>query len=132
MIPGSSSEAVTRGVRVEVEGFYDAERSVPQDRYYFFAYRVRITNDGGERVQLLRRHWRITDADGSVQDVEGPGVVGKQPVLSPGQSFEYTSFCPLRTPLGWMEGEYEMMTAGGETFAAEIGRFSLEVPHAVN
>ena len=132
MIAGSSSEAVTRGVKVEVESFYDAERSVPQDRYYFFAYRVRITNGGGERVQLMRRHWRITDADGSVQDVEGPGVVGRQPVLAPGQSFEYTSFCPLRTPLGWMEGEYELVAAGGEKFAAAIGRFALEVPHAVN
>jgi ApaG protein len=127
-----SSEAVTRGVRVEVESFYDADRSAPQDRYYFFAYRVRITNGSGERVQLLRRHWRITDADGSVQDVEGPGVVGRQPVLEPGQSFEYTSFCPLRTPLGWMEGEYELAAAGGEKFSAAIGRFTLEVPHAVN
>jgi len=127
-----ASEAVTRGVRVEVESSYDAERSAPQDRYYFFAYRVRITNEGGERVQLLRRHWRITDADGSVQDVEGPGVVGKQPVLEPGQWFEYTSFCPLRTQLGWMEGEYEMVTAAGERFSAAIGRFTLEVPHAVN
>jgi len=132
MTEGRTSEAVTRGVRVEVESFYDAERSAPQDRYYFFAYRVRITNDGTERLQLMRRHWRITDADGSVQDVEGPGVVGRQPVLEPGQSFEYTSFCPLRTPLGWMEGEYEMAGAGGEKFSAAIGRFALEVPHAVN
>lgn len=132
MTEAHSSEAITRGVRVEVESFYDAERSAPQDRYYFFAYRVRITNHGVERVQLLRRHWRITDADGSVQDVEGPGVVGRQPVLEPGQTFEYTSFCPLRTPLGWMEGEYEMAAPGGEMFSAAIARFSLEVPHAVN
>ena len=132
MTEAHASDVVTRGVRVEVESSYDAERSAPQDRYYFFAYRVRITNEGGERVQLLRRHWRISDADGSVQDVEGPGVVGKQPVLEPGQWFEYTSFCPLRTPLGWMEGEYEMVAAGGERFAAAIGRFALEAPHTVN
>ena len=126
------SDRTTRGIRVQVASLYVPERSSPEDGYYFFAYRVRITNEGGERVQLLRRHWRISDADGSVQDVEGPGVVGKQPVLEPGQWFEYTSFCPLRTPLGWMEGEYEMAAPGGEMFSAAIARFSLEVPHAVN
>lgn len=128
----TSSERVTRGVRVEVESEYDPERSVPGDRYYFFSYRVTISNLGEERVQLLRRHWRITDADGAVQEVEGPGVVGKQPVLAPGQSFEYTSFCPLRTPLGWMEGGYEMTSAEGERFEAAIGRFVLQAPHVVN
>ena len=126
------SEETTRGVRVEVESFYDAERSVPQDRYFFFAYRVRITNVGDERVQLERRRWRIIDADGTVQEVEGPGVVGAQPVLAAGQSFEYTSFCPLRTPLGWMEGAYSMVGAAGERFEAAIGRFALEAPHTVN
>lgn len=126
------SDETTRGVRVEVESFYDAERSVPQDRYYFFAYRVRITNLGEERVQLVRRRWRITDADGTVQEVEGPGVVGAQPVLVSGQSYEYMSFCPLRTPLGWMEGAYSMVGAEGETFEAAVGRFALEAPHTVN
>lgn len=124
-------EAITRGVRVEVESVYDGERSAPQESYYFFAYRVAITNLGSSRVQLLSRRWLITDADGKVQEVEGPGVVGQQPVLVPGQTFEYTSFCPLKTPLGWMQGSYRMTSADG-TFDAEIPRFALTVPHTVN
>lgn len=126
------SANTTRGVEIEVESAYDGERSAPQESYYFFAYRVRITNRGDSRVQLLSRRWVITDSDGEVQEVEGPGVVGQQPVLAPGQSFEYTSFCPLRTPLGWMVGTYRMQRADGEDFDAEIPRFALTVPHAVN
>lgn len=130
--PGSSSEAVTRGVRVEVESRYEPERSAPHEDYYFFAYHVRISNVGEGRVQLLRRRWVITDGDGRVQEVEGAGVVGNQPVLEPGQSFEYTSFCPLRTALGWMEGTYTMAVPEGERFDARVERFALAAPHTVN
>jgi ApaG protein len=126
------SDATTRGIRVQVESFYDAERSAPQEHYYFFAYQVRITNVGEETAQLVSREWIITDGDGDVQRVTGPGVVGEQPVLPPGGRFEYTSFCPLRTPVGAMHGTYRMRTAGGETFDAVIAPFSLAVPHAVN
>lgn len=126
------SEVTTEGVRVEVESFYDAERSAPHENYYFFTYRVRISNLGPRRVQLTNRKWVITDANGEVEHVEGPGVVGQQPVLEPGQSFEYTSFCPLKTPLGWMRGSYRMSTPDGGGFDAAIAPFSLSVPHAVN
>ncbi len=126
------SDTTTRGIRVQVEGFYDAEHSAPQENYYFFAYQVRITNTGDETAQLVSREWIITDGDGDVQRVEGPGVVGEQPVLLPGGSFEYTSFCPLRTPVGTMHGNYRMRTASGDSFEAEIAPFALTVPHAVN
>jgi len=126
------SDTTTRGIRVQVASSYEPERSAPQEKYYFFAYRVRITNDGEETAQLLAREWIITDGDGDVQRVTGPGVVGEQPVLPPGGSFEYTSFCPLRTPVGAMHGSYRMRTAGGEVFEAVIAPFSLAVPHAVN
>ena len=126
------SDTTTRGIRVQVEGFYDAERSAPQEGYYFFAYQVRITNLGKETAQLVSREWIITDGDGDVQRVAGPGVVGEQPVLPPGGTFEYTSFCPLRTPVGTMHGNYHMRTAAGEQFEAAIAPFSLAVPHAVN
>jgi ApaG protein len=126
------SEATTRGVRVQVWPAYVPERSSPRDRHYFFAYRVRVTNVGEAAVQLVSRHWVITDGDGRVEHVRGPGVVGEQPVLGPGQSFEYTSFCPLPTPIGSMHGTYQMVTADGERFDAEIAAFSLAVPTALN
>ena len=126
------SEAVTRGIRIQVESFYDEERSSPQENYFFFAYRVRITNLGVETVQLLSREWFITDANGETQRVQGPGVVGEQPVLAPGEEFEYTSFCPLPTPVGAMQGSYRMVLEHGESFDAEIAPFSLAVPNAVN
>jgi ApaG protein len=127
------SDAVTRGIRVQVSAFYVAERSSPGDEEYFFAYRIRISNVGSETTRLVSRRWIIMGPTGEEVDrVEGPGVVGKQPILSPGESFEYTSFCPLRTPLGSMRGWYRMVTAGGETFEAEIAPFSLSVPSAVN
>jgi ApaG protein len=126
------SNTTTRGVRVEVKSAYVPERSSPQDSRYFFAYRIRISNRGEETVQLLRRHWVITDGEGRVDHVEGPGVVGEQPVLAPGESFEYTSFCPLPTPVGSMQGTYGMVTAGGSSFDAEIRPFSLAVPTALN
>lgn len=126
------SNVVTRGIRVEVESSYMEERSLPEEEYYFFAYHIRITNEGSETVQLLSREWLITDADGNQERVKGPGVVGEQPVLEPGDTFEYTSFCPLRTTLGTMEGSYTMETSEGESFEAAIGAFTLSLPHVVN
>ena len=126
------SDTTTRGVRVEVESAYVPERSSPRDLRYFFAYRIRISNRSEETVQLLSRHWVITDGNGQVEHVRGPGVVGEQPVLEPGESFEYTSFCPLPTPIGSMHGTYQMVTAGGTAFDAEIAPFSLAIPHALN
>ena len=126
------SDTTTRGVRVQVKCAYVPERSSPRDSQYFFAYRVRISNVGEETVQLVSRHWMITDGDGNVEQVQGPGVVGEQPVLEPGESFEYTSFCPLRTQIGSMHGTYQMVAAGGSRFDAEIAPFSLAVPTALN
>jgi ApaG protein len=126
------SDTTTRGVRVEVRTAYVPERSAPRDGRYFFAYRIRISNVGEETVQLISRHWVIADANGQVEHVRGPGVVGKQPAIEPGKSFEYTSFCPLPTPIGSMHGTYQMVTAGGSAFDAEIAPFSLAVPTALN
>ncbi len=119
------SQEETRGVRVEVESAFVPERSAPEDGRWFFAYHVRIANVGDETVQLLTRHWIITDGTGRVEEVRGPGVVGEQPTLAPGQMFEYTSFCPLRTPFGTMEGSYQMITPSGEQFDAAIAPFSV-------
>jgi len=126
------SDTTTRGVRVEVRTAYVPERSSPGDGHYFFAYRIRISNVGEETVQLVSRHWVITDGMGEVEHVHGPGVVGAQPVLEPGETFEYTSFCPLPTPIGSMHGTYQMVTAGGSAFDAEIAPFSLAMPQALN
>jgi ApaG protein len=126
------SDTTTRGVRVQVQSVYVPERSAPEQKHYFFAYRVRISNVGQETVRLVTREWIISDADGNVERVHGPGVVGEQPVLEPGESFEYTSFCPLPTPIGSMHGSYQMMAAGGERFDAVIAPFSLAVPTAIN
>jgi ApaG protein len=126
------SQATTRGVTVSVKVSYIPERSDPHQGNYFFAYHIRIFNEGDETVQLLTRHWVITDASGHVEEVRGPGVVGKQPVLEPGESFEYTSFCPLPTPFGTMEGSYQMVTGSGAAFDAEVARFALAQPMVVN
>jgi len=126
----SGSEAVTDGVRVEVESQYSAEHSTAGQ--WFFLYTIRITNEGDDTVQLLSRHWIIRDATGKVEEVQGPGVVGEQPVLEPGEAFEYTSGCPLTTPFGSMEGTYEMVTAGGERFDAAIAEFVLREPGAIH
>jgi ApaG protein len=131
-MPQAMSDTITRGIRVQVESFYDEDRSSPQESYYFFAYQVTITNLGEETAQLLSREWTITDANGQEQKVQGPGVIGEQPVLAPGDSFEYTSFCPLSTPVGTMHGSYRMMTGAGDSFDAEIAPFSLAVPNSVN
>jgi ApaG protein len=114
------SDTTTRGIRVQVETFYDEERSSPQESYYFFSYHVRVSNVG------------ITDGNGDTQRVQGPGVAGEKPVLAPGEEFEYSSFCPLTTPVGAMQGSYRMVLQNGDSFEAEIAPFSLAVPHAVN
>jgi ApaG protein len=126
------SDTTTQGIRVQVESLYDEDRSAPQENYFFFAYRVRISNVGSESAQLLSREWIITDANGYQQQVQGPGVVGEQPVLAPGEEFEYTSFCPLSTPVGSMHGSYRMVRENGDAFDAVIAPFSLAVPHSVN
>jgi ApaG protein len=126
------SEAVTQGVRVRVKSRFDPTRSQPQQKQWFFLYTVQISNEGSETVQLISRHWIITDETGKVEEVRGPGVVGEQPVLTPGQSFEYTSGCPLTTPFGTMHGEYQMVTRSGERFDAHIAPFTLSEPHALH
>ena len=119
----------TRSISITVEPQYLEERSSPPDSNYVWAYHVRIENSGRETVQLVNRYWRITDAFGRVQEVRGPGVVGEQPVLKPGEKFEYTSGTPLSTPSGIMVGAYQMETADGERFDAAIPAFSLDSPH---
>lgn len=126
------SEASTRGVEVRVESRYLPERSSPERGGWFFAYTVTIANQGVEAVQLVSRHWIITDAHGRTEEVRGPGVVGEQPRLQPGQSFEYTSGCPLRTPFGTMRGSYRMVTAQGEQFDATVAPFTLATPDSLN
>ena len=123
-------KAVTRGIRVTVEPRFVEEESSPDQKRFFFAYTVEITNLSTDRVQLRSRHWRIVDGDGKLQEVRGPGVVGKQPVLGPGETFSYTSGCPLTTPDGTMAGTYTMVTGTGESFQAEIPAFSLDSPFA--
>jgi ApaG protein len=126
------SDTTTRGIRIQVGSVYVAERSDPEEHYFFFAYRVRITNMAAESAQLLSREWIITDLDGNSERVVGAGVIGEQPVIPPGESFEYTSFCPLRTPVGSMQGHYTMRLANGESFDASIDPFTLAVPGSVN
>jgi len=127
-----TSESSTRGVRVSVVSEYSAERSRPAEEQWFFLYTITITNAGHETVQLISRHWIITDANGRIEEVRGPGVVGQQPVLEPGESFTYTSGCPLPTAFGTMEGTYQMVTKGGEHFDAKIAPFTLSEPYTVH
>ena len=127
-----SSEAITRGIRIRVISSYLPERSEPERSQWFFMYDVEIANLGTETAQLVSRHWIITDANGEVQEVKGPGVVGKQPTLKPGQSFRYTSGCPLTTCFGTMQGTYQMVTDAGDRFDAEIAAFALGEPHSIN
>ena len=122
--------ATTRGIRVSVRSFFLEDQSQPEEGHYVWAYRVRIENCGREPVQLLRRTWHITDALGRTQEVKGPGVVGQQPVLDPGEVFEYTSGTPLDTPSGFMAGAYHMVVSSScEEFDVEIPAFSLDSPH---
>lgn len=125
------SDAITRGIRVQVECEYRPSDSSPEENLYLFVYTVRIGNHGKMAVQLLSRHWIITNADGKREEVQGPGVIGQQPVIRPGETFRYSSFCPLNTPVGTMHGTYQMATADQETFDAVIAPFSLAVPGAL-
>lgn len=129
---GRMTATTTRGIRVEVRSEFLPERSSAREGSYLFQYHVRISNVGSETAQLISREWIITNADGEVERVKGPGVVGEQPVLPPGGSFEYTSYCPLKTPVGSMQGAYQMVTASGERFDAMIAPFTLAVPNALN
>ena len=118
--------AVTRNIEVVVTPRFVADRSSPDNNYFFWAYTIAITNHGSETVQLKTRHWRITDANGRRQEVRGAGVVGEEPVLKAGEQFEYTSGVPLQTPSGFMAGTYGMVGASGERFDIEIPAFSLD------
>lgn len=126
------SRAVTNGIVVTVKSEYMADRSQPRGRRYAFAYTVNIHNEGADTAQLVSRHWLITDAEGGVQEVRGEGVVGAQPVLKPGESFEYTSWCVIPTPSGSMRGTYRMTKADGNGFDAEIASFRLGLPLTLN
>jgi ApaG protein len=128
----STSDAVTAGVRVRVNARYSPDHSHPASSRWFFLYTVTISNEGDETVKLVSRHWVITDAAGQVEEVRGLGVVGQQPVLEPGQSFEYTSGCPLSSPYGSMRGTYQMVTARGRHFDAEVATFTMRGPYTVH
>ncbi len=128
----TGSDRITRDIRVQVKPTFHPERSDARAGVWFFSYTVKITNEGQDTVQLLSRHWIITDANGHVEHVRGPGVVGEQPVLEPGDQFEYTSACPLPTSLGSMHGTYEMALTNGSRFDAEIAPFTLVDPDSMN
>ena len=121
-------EAVTHRVKVTVEPTFEPDRSDPDERRYFWRYAIEIANLGDKPVTLMERHWRITDAEGRQQEVRGPGVVGEQPTIEPGQAFRYTSGCPLTTPSGMMVGEYRMVDSDGRSFKVSIPAFSLDSP----
>jgi len=123
-------KAVTRGISVTVSSRFMPDESSPEEGRFFFAYTIEILNTGTDRVQLRSRYWKIVDANGHIEEVRGAGVVGKQPVLGPGESFSYTSGCPLTTPHGSMQGTYGMVSASGETFDVDIPAFPLESPYA--
>ena len=127
------SDTTTRGVRILVRPRFIPEQSDPDNSQWLFAYHITISNNGQQTVQLISRHWVITNGEGKVEEVRGPGVVGYQPVLKPGEEFEYTSGCPLTTPVGTMHGEFNMVVQGsGEKFDAKIEPFRLAVPKALN
>lgn len=122
-------EAVTAGISVRVSPRFMEEESSPDEGRYFWAYTIEISNAGSDTVQLRSRHWRITDGNGRTEEVRGPGVVGKTPVLKPGETFSYTSGCPLTTPSGIMAGSYQMTKTDGTLFNVTIPAFSLDSPH---
>lgn len=128
----STSEAVTEGVRVSVRARYSKEHSSPQQSQWFFLYTITIANESEHSVKLVNRNWLILDATGKSEEVHGPGVVGEQPALEPGQAFEYTSGCPLPTPFGSMSGTYEMTREDGTSFEAEVRLFQLRQPNAIH
>jgi ApaG protein len=127
-----SFSETTNAITVSVEPVFLDDQSDPDEGQFVWAYHVRIENGGEQAVQLLNRHWIITDGLGRTQEVRGPGVVGEQPVLGPGESYEYTSGCPLPTPSGFMVGTYEMKTRTGDSFDVTIPLFSLDSPHAAS
>lgn len=127
-----TSTATTDGIRVSVQSAYLAEQSSPRDNRYAFRYTVVIANEGSETARLRSRHWIITDGNAKVEEVRGPGVVGYQPTLKPGEAFEYTSGCILETPFGVMRGTYQMERPDGRTFDARIAEFTLAVPNVLN
>lgn len=122
-------EATTRGIRIRVHPRYMDDQSSPEDGHFVWSYAVEISNDGKDTVQLKTRTWRITDGLGRTEEVRGPGVVGQTPVISPGESFNYTSGCPLKTPQGIMVGSYQMADAAGKLFDVAIPAFSLDSPY---
>ena len=128
----STSEAVTNNVRVEVESQYAPEHSQPFDNQWFFYYTIRITNNGNTAAQLVSRHWIITDADNQVQEVRGMGVVGEQPVLKPGDTFEYSSGSSIPPAVGTMRGSYQLVAEDGTRFEASIPEFTLSVPRILH
>jgi ApaG protein len=131
-MPTPMSDAITNSIRVEVMSQYSPENSRPPQDVWVFEYTVRITNQGTETVQLISRHWIIVDGLDRIEEVQGPGVIGEQPVLAPGESFKYSSWCPLKTPTGIMRGTYQMVRAGGSGFDIEIAPFALKARYAVN
>jgi ApaG protein len=128
----ATSEAITNNVRVEVESQYRSDQSQPFQDRWVFQYTVRITNEGHETVQLLTRHWIITDSSDHTEEVKGPGVVGEQPILAPGESFEYSSWSPLKTATGVMRGTYQMVSESGDHFDVEIAPFALKANYTVH
>lgn len=128
----TSVSATTEDIRIDVRSEYSPSRSAPQNNHWFFVYTITITNDGDQTVQLMTRHWTITNARGETSEVRGPGVVGEQPTLEPGKSFTYTSACPLETSFGTMSGSYRFRRDDGVTFDAEVPTFSLAMPYAIN
>jgi len=126
------SSALTRGILVTVDSVFIPEHSSTAEQRYAFAYTVTIANQGNETAQLRSRHWIITDAEGVIQEVQGEGVVGAQPVLRPGEEFEYTSWCTIATPSGLMRGTYQMVTSDGDGFDAQIAPFRLAPPQLLN
>ncbi|MGH8462044.1 MAG: Co2+/Mg2+ efflux protein ApaG [Stenotrophobium sp.] len=126
------SNTLTRGIRIIVQPRYVPEQSAPAASQFLFAYHITIRNEGTQTVQLMTRHWVITNGEGTVEEVRGPGVVGYQPLLKPGEEFQYTSGCPLTTPVGTMHGSFQMAADDGEKFDAKIEPFRLAVPSALN
>jgi ApaG protein len=123
----NQSEVVTQGIRVSVVSEFVPQRSEPESDIYFFAYQITIQNEGTESAQLISRHWIITDAENHVEEVKGLGVVGEQPLLGPGASHQYTSFCPLKTPFGTMKGSFQMVTDDGTFFDVSVAPFQLSL-----
>jgi ApaG protein len=120
---------VTNSIKISVDPIFMEDQSEPEDFHYVWAYHVSIENQGVDTVQLMRRHWHITDSQGRIHEVRGEGVVGEQPVLEPGETFEYTSGTPLATPSGFMVGSYQMVDKAGSSFSVSVPAFSLDSPH---